>query len=48
MVRMTRLHSISWEERMAGMKKVKSDYESMQTRLNIALKRIEMMAGEVS
>ena len=48
MVRMTRLHSGSWEEKTEGMKKVKSDYESMRRRLNIATKRIEMMAGEVS
>ena len=45
---MTRLHSGSWEERAEGMKKIKSDYESMKRRLNIATKRIEMMSGEVS
>ena len=46
-VRMTRLHSGSWEERAEGMKRVRSDYESMQRRLNIATRRIEMMSAEV-
>ena len=45
---MTRLHSGSWEERAEGMKKVKSDYQNMQRRLNIATRRIEMMSAEVS
>lgn len=48
MVRMTKLHSSSWEEKAAGMKKVREDYQNMQRRLNIATKRIEMMSAEVS
>ena len=48
MVRMTRLHSGLWEKEAEGMKKVRSDYENMQRRLNIATRRIEMMSAEVS
>ena len=47
-MRLTKLHSGSWEEKAASMKKVRSDYENMQRRLQIATKRIEMMSAEVS
>lgn len=47
MVRLTKLHSGSWEEKAVGMKKVRADYQNMQRRLNIATKRIEMMSAEV-
>ena len=47
-MRLTRQHSGSWEEKTESIKKVRSDYENMQRRLNIATKRIEMMAAEVS
>ena len=46
-VRLTKLHSGSWEEKAEGMKKVRADYQNMQRRLNIATKRIEMMSAEV-
>ena len=46
-MRLTKLHSGSWEEKAVGMKKVREDYQNMQRRLNIATKRIEMMSAEV-
>ena len=46
-MRLTKLHSGSWEEKAVGMKKVRADYQNMQRRLNIATKRIEMMSAEV-
>ena len=47
-MRLTKLHSGSWEEKAVSMKKVRADYQNMQRRLNIATKRIEMMSAEVS
>lgn len=41
------LHSTPWEKKAEGLKKIRSDYENMQRRLNIALKKIELMAAEV-
>ena len=46
-MRLTKLHSGSWDEKAVSMKKVRADYENMQRRLNIATKRIEMMSAEV-
>ena len=45
--RMVRLHSTPWEEKTEGLKKIRTDYENMQRRINIALKKIEMMSAEV-
>ena len=45
--RLTLLHSSPWESKAESLKKIRSDYESMQRKLNIALKKLEMMAAEV-
>lgn len=45
--RLTALHSSPWEKKAESLKKTRSDYESMQRRLSIALKRLEMMSVEV-
>lgn len=45
--RLVLLHSVPWEMRTEGLKRVRSDYESMQRKFNIALKKLEMMAAEV-
>ena len=47
LTRLARVHSTSWEEKGEVMRKLRTDFESMQRQLSIALKRIEMMAAEV-
>ena len=47
LTRLSRHYSSSWEEKGAGLRKLRDDYERKQRQLNIALKRIEMMAAEV-
>ena len=47
LTRLARVHSTSWEEKGEVMKKLRTDFESMQRQLSIALKKIEMMAAEV-
>lgn len=46
--RLAQLHSSPWETKAEGLKKIRSDYESMKRKLNIALKKMEMMSVEVS
>lgn len=45
--RLSLLHSSSWEKKAESLKKIRSDYEGMQRRLSIALKKLEMMSAEV-
>ncbi len=45
---MVRQHSTPWEERADSLKGIRSDYDSMRTKLSIALKRIELMSAGVS
>lgn len=47
LTRLARLHSAPWEEKGEVLKRLRTDYESMQRQLNIALRKIEMMAAEV-
>ncbi len=44
---MVRQHSTPWEERADSLKGIRSDYDSMRTKLSIALKKIELMSAEV-
>ncbi len=45
---MVKQHSTPWQERADSLKSIRSDYESMRNKLGIAVKRIELMAAEVS
>lgn len=47
LTRLARLHSTPGEEKGEVLKRLRTDYESMQRQLNIALRKIEMMAAEV-
>ena len=44
---MVKVNSGPWLEKGAGLAKLRDDYNSMQRRFNIALKRIELMAAKV-
>ena len=44
---MVKVNSGTWLEKGAGLAKLRDDYNSMQRRFNIALKRIELMAAKV-
>ena len=43
LVRLVRLYSIQWETKSNILKKIHDDYESKQTRLDIALKKLELV-----
>lgn len=45
--RLSLAHSSSWEKKAESLQKIRSDYDSMHRRLNIALKKLEMTAMEV-
>ena len=45
--RLVLLHSSPWEKNAEGLKRIRSDYESMKRKLSIALKKLEIMGSEV-
>lgn len=47
LTRMVGIHSSPWLEKTKNLKQIRSDYETMQRKLNIAVKKIELMSVEV-
>ena len=47
LIRLVRLYSSQWEQKSTALKKLHQDYESKKSQVNIAIKRLQMIDGQV-
>ena len=48
LIRLVRLYSTPWEQKSTALKKLHQDYETKKAQLNIAVKRLQLINGQVN